>query len=399
MDGYFDETRRFFTDPYNPDSDFDGVPDKAEIISYTFLSDGSFDSEDIKKPDSDNDGLRAELDSDSDNGGLPDGMEDLNHNGLVDIGERDPFDPEDDKITFRLLAVESSAGTVKMKDGQYVISALLDYENWNNGTDFTSYIHLLSLYNETEIFEECRPFYVGETTKSNLIEQINTFLASADSNEIVLLYLSCDGDTEGLYLGAPFKHISPNELIQWLNTGNLTETTLCIILETCHSGFWINDGEGGILGEGRFVMTACASDQLAYAWGGPGWSVFTGNEEDYYKNGTIGPVGFIGSLTAANDKDNNSWVSMSESFEFAGPSTEQYMAGRGKQQNPKMYNGLTFDPPFILRELFLSTDLNKDGTVGIQDLFIISKAFGSHGADIPNPGDSASPPIIQLIQC
>ena len=92
----FDEANRFFTDPYNSDSDFDGVPDKAEIISYTFLSDGSFDSEDIRKPDSDNDGLRAELDYDSDDGGTPDGLEDLNHNGKLDPGETDPFKATDD---------------------------------------------------------------------------------------------------------------------------------------------------------------------------------------------------------------------------------------------------------------------------------------------------------------
>jgi len=92
----FDEINRFFTDPYNPDSDHDGVPDKAEIISYTFLNDGSFDSEDVRKPDPDSDDLRAELDWDSDNEGAPDGMEDLNRNGFVDIGETDPFNAAND---------------------------------------------------------------------------------------------------------------------------------------------------------------------------------------------------------------------------------------------------------------------------------------------------------------
>jgi len=92
----FDEVNRFFTDPHNPDSDFDGVPDKAEVISYTFLSDGSFDADDVRKPDSNSDGLRAELDWDSDNGEAPDGMEDVNHNGFVDLGETDPSDPNDD---------------------------------------------------------------------------------------------------------------------------------------------------------------------------------------------------------------------------------------------------------------------------------------------------------------
>ena len=38
----------------------------------------------------------------------------------------------------------------------------------------------------------------------------------------------------------------------------------------------------------------------------------------------------------------------------------------------------------------LITDLNLDGKVNIHDLLIISKAFGSHGPDIPNQGDPAS---------
>ncbi|MEM3731349.1 MAG: hypothetical protein QW667_03405 [Candidatus Bathyarchaeia archaeon] len=92
----FDEINRFHTDPYNRDSDGDGIDDKTEIRSYTFLNDDSFDSKDMRKPDLDGDGLRAELDSDSDNGGLPDGLEDLNKNGKVDPGEKDPLDPSDD---------------------------------------------------------------------------------------------------------------------------------------------------------------------------------------------------------------------------------------------------------------------------------------------------------------
>jgi len=59
--------------------------------------------------------------------------------------------------------------------------------------------------------------------------------------------------------------------------------------------------------------------------------------------------------------------------------------------NPVYYNDLGFDPPFIKNEpAFLSGDLNQDGTVNIHDLFIVAKAFGSHGPDIPNPGDPPS---------
>lgn len=38
----------------------------------------------------------------------------------------------------------------------------------------------------------------------------------------------------------------------------------------------------------------------------------------------------------------------------------------------------------------LSGDINGDGIVNIRDLFIVAKAFGSHGPDLPNPGDPPS---------
>jgi parallel beta-helix repeat protein len=37
-----------------------------------------------------------------------------------------------------------------------------------------------------------------------------------------------------------------------------------------------------------------------------------------------------------------------------------------------------------------SPDINNDGIVNIYDLYIIAKAYGSHGPDIPNPGDPPS---------
>ncbi len=36
------------------------------------------------------------------------------------------------------------------------------------------------------------------------------------------------------------------------------------------------------------------------------------------------------------------------------------------------------------------TDLNKDETVNIEDLSTVAKAYGSHGPDVPNPGDPPS---------
>ena len=116
----FDEIYRFMTDPNDYDSDDDGINDKIEIYSYTIrqrtkLSSKTFFpyfvGDSVLKTDSmmsnlnffimgleseplanvDGDTLRAERDPDSDNDGIMDGMEDLNHNGLVDEGESDPY--------------------------------------------------------------------------------------------------------------------------------------------------------------------------------------------------------------------------------------------------------------------------------------------------------------------
>ncbi len=108
----FDEIYRFKTDPRKVDSDGDGISDKTEIWSYTIrevVAWMSASEDSSQNPlnmqgnawilgvdrewfaDVDGDGLRAELDVDSDNDGLTDGEEDLNANGVVDDGETDPY--------------------------------------------------------------------------------------------------------------------------------------------------------------------------------------------------------------------------------------------------------------------------------------------------------------------
>ena len=125
----FDEIYRFKTEPNNIDSDGDGIEDKIEIMSYTLRgpqdcdyimetkhgkkrdsenkpidstkAEGWWytDSSKIKFADMDGDGIRAELDIDSDHAndnGIWDGDEDLNHNGIIDEGETDPYNSLDD---------------------------------------------------------------------------------------------------------------------------------------------------------------------------------------------------------------------------------------------------------------------------------------------------------------
>ena len=117
----FDELYRFFTNPDSADSDGDDIDDKTEIHSYTIRQQSRLNStslptrldginklltdtmmadlnffihgiEEETYADIDGDSLRAELDADSDNDGIPDGIEDKNWNGYVDADETDPYE-------------------------------------------------------------------------------------------------------------------------------------------------------------------------------------------------------------------------------------------------------------------------------------------------------------------
>jgi uncharacterized repeat protein (TIGR01451 family) len=127
-DGLSDEAEtKLGTDPEDADTDDDGVADGAEPNPADDSDgDGLINALD---PDSDDDGLfdgtelglgcnepatdkaahqcRADADlgttrtspliADTDHGGVNDGEEDLNHNGVIDRGETDPNDPTDDR--------------------------------------------------------------------------------------------------------------------------------------------------------------------------------------------------------------------------------------------------------------------------------------------------------------
>lgn len=99
------------TDPTNPDTDGDGIPDGLEDANHNGRVDtGETDPNDI---DSDGDGLpdgledrnhngkvdKGETDPrkrDTDGDGIPDGIEDRNRNGVRDPGETDPTNPDTD---------------------------------------------------------------------------------------------------------------------------------------------------------------------------------------------------------------------------------------------------------------------------------------------------------------
>ncbi|MBK9262615.1 MAG: DUF11 domain-containing protein [Polyangiaceae bacterium] len=126
-DGIPDEVEiQVGTDPMDADSDDDGVPDGQEpdwdqdtdgdglinALDSDSDNDGLFDGTEMGLdcsnpgtdtsanqciPDADMGNSTTDpLDPDTDNGGVSDGSEDVNKNGTIDEGERDPNDPTDD---------------------------------------------------------------------------------------------------------------------------------------------------------------------------------------------------------------------------------------------------------------------------------------------------------------
>ncbi|UCG66215.1 MAG: lamin tail domain-containing protein [Deltaproteobacteria bacterium] len=94
----FDETERLRTDPRDPDSDGDMLPDMIDMYGYLFDRDGNSHARD---PDFDGDTLAKEVDPDNDRAeddGVNDGCEDVNLDGYFDEDgtESDNFNTGDD---------------------------------------------------------------------------------------------------------------------------------------------------------------------------------------------------------------------------------------------------------------------------------------------------------------
>jgi outer membrane protein OmpA-like peptidoglycan-associated protein len=84
------------TDPNNRDTDKDQVQDGTELG--LAAPEGTGTNLGIFIPDADAGATKTNpLKADTDDGGIIDGLEDLNRNGQIDAGEGDPNDPDDDK--------------------------------------------------------------------------------------------------------------------------------------------------------------------------------------------------------------------------------------------------------------------------------------------------------------
>ena len=110
----YDEIKRFGSEADDEDSDGDGISDYAEIFAMTnrcvdlmgnvvdekgnVVDKMEVGCRNFMYYDSDGDKYPTYYDYDSDNGGVYDGMEDVNGNGIRDEGELDPYNSKDDKF-------------------------------------------------------------------------------------------------------------------------------------------------------------------------------------------------------------------------------------------------------------------------------------------------------------
>jgi parallel beta-helix repeat protein len=241
-----------------------------------------------------------------------------------------PFVPSPRTPQFWLLAIEKA----DQKDGQFLISELLKYPNWNNSTEYTAYIHLLSQYTSEEIDDPIRPYLCGYPSRSNVELEIKNFLAQASSGDIVIFYIECHGWWDTLW----DPRISYSALANWLSSGGLQYAFVTVILETCNSGSSIKDGEGGVLGPNRNVLCTCMSGEGGSGLGGM-WQGFS----HFITEG----------FALCGDSDNDGWASAAEVFEYAKPLTEDWIeATFGWGQHPVSYYGqVEGNVPLVQRDV------------------------------------------------
>lgn len=235
---------------------------------------------------------------------------------------------------FWLLAIEVLR-EYQERDGQRLISELLQYQNWNNSTEYTSHIHLLSEYRSEEVSDEIKPCLVGNPSKSNAQREITDFLGQAIPGDVVVVYIMCHGSPNYFY-GIFASHEEVND---WLSLGNLPLCYVTVITESCSSGASIQDGKGGILGPNHNVLCGCMSNESCSGWAGEGNYMFFSH---------LINEGF----SLGEDCDNDGWISAKEAFTYAKPITEQWIwdAFHWDQRPVSYYGQVDGNVPLVQRD-------------------------------------------------
>ena len=385
----FDETNRFLMDPNNPDSDGDLVFDKQEIISYTFLPDGTYDEADERRPDAENwgfgDGIRAELDIDSDNGGTTDGLEDLNRNGRVDPGETDPLDSSDDPLQaasvrivghspINLLATDPNSRRVGYdSESQSVVNEIPGATYSGPGFEPQEIVIpncLNGTYEVKAIGMDTGPYTISvESLDSNgsLIDSDSwDGNALPDEEYCENMTLEPDGrlilphDIEVTNL-LPFKILVGQEhyvniTVTVENQGNFTESSNLTIYYNVTAV---------ILSSGKNYTTVTLTSgnfkTLTLTWNTTG--VAKGN---YTIKAEATPV--PGEIDTADNTFDDGWVVVTIPGDIDGDYDVDY---KDLFILAKAYGSKIGDPSYVPE-----TDINDDGKVNYKDLFILARNYG-----------------------
>lgn len=301
------------------------------------------------------------------------------------------------KVVFRLLAVEGFYGASNslnesgnsprkdypMKSAQYLIETLTQYTNWKNVThgvyNYVSYIHLLS---NATVAPALQKYYRGLPTNSNVVSEIQSFLGrtgNGESNDLtirIFYYVGHSGRVVAkangisnaslplvkyfLALGeygshpqgpSSYQELYASQLDKLLQSGDLNSShCVLVILDSCHSGGLINS----LKRSGRVILTACASNQLAWGWLKtplPGfWSWFTGDPSPIYPTSPFWkgqPLGIRGAIVIGADINGDGWISANDLFQHASWSVPIYALNASSAMNvppivmtPQKYYGV-----------------------------------------------------------
>lgn len=233
----FDETERFGTNPNDPDTDKDDLEDKEDLRASIFDGLWGFAvTGQLRGRDFDGDGVKMELDEDSDDGGCFDGIEDYNFDGKFAEPETYNFEKGDDACFFGTSEIyledtsisEHDTGTVHQILRTFFKFSLRAVEDGTlEGTGQVTYSAMGESYGST-LVPECNGMTYDIGTHVYQVELNGTFQKLPDESTLVTFSATPDH-------GEPFT-------FQWIGP--------CPSEGYVESWYW--GGSGGTLKDGVY---------------------------------------------------------------------------------------------------------------------------------------------------
>jgi len=230
-------------------------------------------------------------------------------------------------------------------------------------------------------------------TVSVVQEAVEWLADNSDHDDVALLYIF----THGMWM---------RNVLLWndwfpVEWEKLNTSKKILMADTCHAEEFTDSikDEASL----HISLACCSADEVAWAGLEEEGLPIIGSVWNYYFTEAL--------CNSTADSDENGFVSVEEAFNFSTPLMQEYMSETVftvpeflesyhdigiYPENYDVYPHPVIDDQYPeqlylnLSYYELTSDLNNDGTVDIQDLFTVAKAFGSHGLGIPNPGDPPS---------